>query len=345
MVRPLGLPFDPIERAGETWEQRFGPASAMRAATSVFRVQQILLARFDEVLRPHELTFARYEVLVLLTFSRTGQLPLKVIGSRLMVHPTSVTNAIDRLVAAGYVERRPNPDDGRGRAGRHHRRAAGTSSRRPPRTLTGLDFGLGDLPEAELRDPVRGPQAGAPGRRRRRRDGAARIVGRTDSRTSYYLVMTDRTPGSGGSSGTTRHWPRARCATPTSRRCPASRSTRSTARPTSRAVPGFERIGYPGEFPFTRGPARHRLPRPGLDHPAVRRLRQRPADQRALQDDPGRGRRRAVGRLRHAHAHGPRLRRPARARRGRALRRRDRLRRRHGRALRRHPARRRRPRR
>src|SRR3982750_470166 len=78
MVRPLGLPFDPIERAGELWEQRFGPASAMRAATSVFRVQQILLARFDEVLKPHELTFARYEVLVLLTFSRTGRVPLKV---------------------------------------------------------------------------------------------------------------------------------------------------------------------------------------------------------------------------------------------------------------------------
>src|SRR3712207_4544784 len=114
MVRALGLPFDPIERAGEHWEERFGPASAMRAATSVFRVQQILLARFDEDLRPLALTFARYEVLVLLVFSRRGELPLKVIGSRLMVHPTSVTNAIDRLVAAGYVSRRPNPEGGRG---------------------------------------------------------------------------------------------------------------------------------------------------------------------------------------------------------------------------------------
>jgi DNA-binding MarR family transcriptional regulator len=148
MVRPLGLPFDPIERAGETWEQRFGPASAMRAATSIFRVQQILLARFDEVLRPHGLTFARYEVLVLLTFSRSGELPLKVIGSRLMVHPTSVTNAIDRLAAAGYVARRPNPDDGRGvlagitDRGREVVEAATAA-------LTGLDFGLGDLPEAE----------------------------------------------------------------------------------------------------------------------------------------------------------------------------------------------------
>jgi DNA-binding MarR family transcriptional regulator len=163
MVRPLGLPYDPIERAGQTWEQRFGPASAMRAATSVFRVQQILLARFDEVLRPQRLTFARYEVLVLLTFSRRGELPLKVIGSRLMVHPTSVTNAIDRLVAAGYVDRRPNPADGRGVL------AAITDEGRAvvevaTRALTDLDFGMGDLPEAEreeLYDILRRVRLGA----------------------------------------------------------------------------------------------------------------------------------------------------------------------------------------
>jgi DNA-binding MarR family transcriptional regulator len=149
MVRPLGLPFDPIARAGESWEQRFGPAAAMRAATSVFRVQQILLARFDEALRPHALTFARYEVLVLLTFSRTGELPLKVIGSRLMVHPTSVTNAIDRLVAAGYVDRRPNPADGRGvlAAITDHGRAVVEAA---TAALTALDFGLGDVPDDEL---------------------------------------------------------------------------------------------------------------------------------------------------------------------------------------------------
>lgn len=149
MVRALGLPFDPIERAGETWEQRFGPAATMRAATSLFRVQQLLLARFDEVLKPLGLTFARYEVLVLLTFSRTGQLPLKVIGSRLMVHPTSVTNAIDRLVAAGYVDRQPNPADGRGVL------AGITATGRAvvedaTGALTALDFGLGALQEAEL---------------------------------------------------------------------------------------------------------------------------------------------------------------------------------------------------
>ena len=114
MAKPLDLPFDPIERAAQRWQETWGPASAMRVATSIMRAQQILLARYDELLKPHELTFARYEALVLLRFSRYGALPLGRIGERLMVHPTSVTNSIDRLAKAGYVERRPNPRDGRG---------------------------------------------------------------------------------------------------------------------------------------------------------------------------------------------------------------------------------------
>jgi DNA-binding MarR family transcriptional regulator len=114
VAKPLDLPFDPIERAAEIWGERFGPAEAMAAVTSVMRAQQILLAGLDGLLRPHGLTFARYEALVLLEFSRTGALPLRVIGERLMVHPTSVTNTIDRLERDGLVRRRPNPRDGRG---------------------------------------------------------------------------------------------------------------------------------------------------------------------------------------------------------------------------------------
>jgi DNA-binding MarR family transcriptional regulator len=145
--KPLDLPFDPIERAGEIWERTWGPASAMRVATSVMRVQQILLARYDEVLRRHGLTFARYEALVLLRFSRTGALPLKVIGSRLMVHPTSVTNAVTRLAGAGLVERLPNPQDRRGALAsitEHGREVAEAATR----DLMAIDFGLGVLDEA-----------------------------------------------------------------------------------------------------------------------------------------------------------------------------------------------------
>lgn len=114
VAKPLELPFDPIARAAQIWQRRFGPPDAMAAVTSIMRAQQILLAELDGVLRPHGLTFARYEALVLLTFSRTGALPLGVIGQRLMVHPTSVTNIIGRLERHGLVTRQPNPADGRG---------------------------------------------------------------------------------------------------------------------------------------------------------------------------------------------------------------------------------------
>ena len=111
---PLNLPFDPIARAAAIWEGRFGDSRAMAAATSIMRVQQILLAELDARLRPHGLTFARYEALVLLTFSKQGALPLRLMGERLMVHPTSVTNTIRRLERHDLVVRRPNPLDGRG---------------------------------------------------------------------------------------------------------------------------------------------------------------------------------------------------------------------------------------
>lgn len=110
----MDLPFDPIERAAQIWEHRFGDPAAMAAVTSIMRVHQILLADLDGLLRPFGLTFARYEALVLLSFSQSGALPMRVVGERLMVHPTSATNTIDRLERAGLVVRRPNPRDRRG---------------------------------------------------------------------------------------------------------------------------------------------------------------------------------------------------------------------------------------
>ncbi|MFC8461706.1 thiamine-binding protein [Streptomyces sp. NPDC057242] len=95
-----------------------------------------------DVVKPYGLTFARYEALVLLTFSKAGELPMSKIGERLMVHPTSVTNTVDRLVRSGLVAKRPNPNDGRGTLatitdrGREVVEAA-------TRDLMEMDFGLG----------------------------------------------------------------------------------------------------------------------------------------------------------------------------------------------------------
>src|SRR3954447_2758488 len=108
------LPFDPIQEAAKQWSAtQWGEMPRMRAVTSLMRVHQLLLTELDELLRPLGLTFARYEVLVLLSFSRRGALPLGKIGERLQVHATSVTPLVKRLEAAGLIRRTPHPEDGR----------------------------------------------------------------------------------------------------------------------------------------------------------------------------------------------------------------------------------------
>lgn len=109
------LPFDPIDEARRHWEERWTrrAATEMVAVTSIMRVHQILMARLNEVLEPFELTFPRYEALMLLYLSRRGSLPLGKIGERLQVHRTSVTNTIDGLEKIGLVRRVPHESDRR----------------------------------------------------------------------------------------------------------------------------------------------------------------------------------------------------------------------------------------
>ncbi|HEY8372915.1 MAG TPA: MarR family transcriptional regulator [Pseudonocardiaceae bacterium] len=144
MAANRSLSFDPIARARTLWEERIGPAEAMAAVTSVMRVQQILLSAVDSALRPLGLTFARYEALVLLVFSRRGSLPMRVMGERLQLHPTSVTNIVDRLERDGLVRRLPHPTDRRTTlveitdAGRDRMKVA-------TEAVTRIDFGLRGL--------------------------------------------------------------------------------------------------------------------------------------------------------------------------------------------------------
>lgn len=106
---------DPIRAAHEQWvEHGWGEAAdGMAMVTSLVRVHQLLMERIEGALRPHGLTFARYEVLRLLSFTRSGRMPMSRLGSLLQVHPTSVTSAVERLVRQGYAERLRREDDRR----------------------------------------------------------------------------------------------------------------------------------------------------------------------------------------------------------------------------------------
>ena len=108
------MSVDPIALAESHWLQRgwHEAAPGMRLVTTLTRVQQLLHQRIDALLAP-DLTFARYEILMLLDFSRRGALPMSVIGSRLQVHAASVTSAVDRLERDGFATRSRGEEDRR----------------------------------------------------------------------------------------------------------------------------------------------------------------------------------------------------------------------------------------
>lgn len=109
------LPWDPIAEAHRHWKEHGWSTAAdgMALVTSVMRAQQIMLASVESVLKPFGLTFARYEMLRLLSFARDGSLPMAAASARLQVHPTSVTSIVDRLERDGLVRRAAHPTDGR----------------------------------------------------------------------------------------------------------------------------------------------------------------------------------------------------------------------------------------
>jgi DNA-binding MarR family transcriptional regulator len=162
---PDPLPFDPIAEAERQWRRHWGggASSSMAAVTSIMRVHQLVMGRLNDELKPWDLTFARYEALMLLFFSRTGSLPLGKMGVRLQVHPTSVTNLIDGLEKLSYATRAAHPSDRRTTLATitdRGREVAEASTQ----ALNAMRFGTGEMTRADL--------AAVTGVLRRMREGA-----------------------------------------------------------------------------------------------------------------------------------------------------------------------------
>ena len=121
----------------------------MSAVTSVMRVQQILMSRLNKTLKPHGLTFPRYEALMLLYLSSRGSLPLGKMGTRLQVHRTSVTNLVDGLERSGLATRSPHPTDRRTTLATLTDRGR-TTAEAATEALNAMEFGTAPLRQKEL---------------------------------------------------------------------------------------------------------------------------------------------------------------------------------------------------
>lgn len=106
---------DPIAEARRQWAAHgwSDAAPGMAAVTTITRVQQILAGWVEQALGPLGLTFARFEILRLLGFTRSGRLPMGKISDRLQVHPASVTSAVKRLEREGLITRHTDEEDSR----------------------------------------------------------------------------------------------------------------------------------------------------------------------------------------------------------------------------------------
>lgn len=108
-------PFDVVEASRRVWLERWSreAGSGMAVFTAILRSYQLLNDQVAKVMRKHNLTFARYEVLAWLATDPESALTLSWISKTLRIPPATVTDIIDWLEHEKLVRRRPHPSDAR----------------------------------------------------------------------------------------------------------------------------------------------------------------------------------------------------------------------------------------
>jgi DNA-binding MarR family transcriptional regulator len=104
---------DPVEKARRQWAARHPDESGFTVLVSLLRTYALVLRDLERALRPLGLTLSRFEVLLLLSFSRGERLPVMRLRDLLLIHGSSATYLVDRLVEAGWVAREADPSDRR----------------------------------------------------------------------------------------------------------------------------------------------------------------------------------------------------------------------------------------
>lgn len=88
-------------------------ADGLAAWRGLLRAHQALVDQLDrELIAEHQLPLAWYDVLVQLS-EAGGEATMGEIAGRLLISPSTCTRVVERMVTAGLVDRRVDPDDAR----------------------------------------------------------------------------------------------------------------------------------------------------------------------------------------------------------------------------------------
>jgi DNA-binding MarR family transcriptional regulator len=105
---------DSVEWSREHWIASGQPApEQFTAMAAILRTHQAMTASIDASLRAYDLTRTGYLLMTTLQLSRDGTRPLGQLSKHLMVHPTTVTLAMDQLEKRRLLKRKPHPTDRR----------------------------------------------------------------------------------------------------------------------------------------------------------------------------------------------------------------------------------------
>jgi len=105
---------DPLGWVSSHWPyDELGEPTGMLAMTSVFRLREVIASAVEGELARLGITTTDFLTLMTIRLSKDGTRPLSQIARAMMVHPTTVTQAVDRLEKSRLVKRRPHPTDRR----------------------------------------------------------------------------------------------------------------------------------------------------------------------------------------------------------------------------------------
>jgi DNA-binding MarR family transcriptional regulator len=144
---------DSIRWGRDQWEAKYGHehASAMEVFSALLRTREVLTEWMNQRLEKLDLTWIDYDLLSVVEFIGGGAMALGKIRffvRRFIIHQTSITNVVARLVERGIVTTNPDANDGRvtmvqlTALGRRRLRRAHT-------ILAEEDFGLGSLSKSQ----------------------------------------------------------------------------------------------------------------------------------------------------------------------------------------------------
>lgn len=89
-------------------------ANEMRAWQALLHAYHQVIRTLDAELRDeHDLPLASYDVLLRLARAPDRAMSMTELAERVVLSPSGVTRAVDRLVAGGLVQRQRDPMDGR----------------------------------------------------------------------------------------------------------------------------------------------------------------------------------------------------------------------------------------